>query len=192
MAHLVQHLVPRNTAYLVHICSCDPLQGSQHDISLLEGIIDSLLSDLTAEDQMSLSMHHYMHFMQLLQWALQCMWSLHSSAATLLTATTLAFQATVAFNQALQQYVKAVHVDIRAVANGNINTAGPESEPLRINLRPIKRAANSAYKQLQVCHASCTCLSLRCLRAALLAEFCIASHQDYKSPDLVNAPVLCC
>lgn len=151
------------------------LQGSQHDLSTLEAAVDSLLTDVTAEDPFSLSMHHYVRFMQLLQWALQCIWSLHSRDAALLAATTAACQTASAFTQALQQYAKAVHADLHAVAQNNISTAGPASEPLRIKLRPTRKMADSAYKQLQVCQHNCTSrivLPMACIWAILCALLC--------------------
>lgn len=130
------------------------LQGSMHDMSVLEDAIDSLLVDIRAEDSLNLSMHHYMHFMHLLQWALQCIWSLHARDASKLAATSAACQTATAFNKALQQYVKAVHSDLHAVTQNDVSTIAPISEPLRINLRPVKKMADSAYKSLQACHIS--------------------------------------
>ena len=132
-------------------CWC--LQRSGHDTTVLEGIIDSLLSNITAVDTFSLSMHHYMHFMHLLQCALQCIWSLHSRDAQTLAATKAASQAAFGFTGALRVYVKAVHADLNAVANGVLSTTGPVSEPLRIKLRPVKKMADSAWKKLQASHS---------------------------------------
>ena len=129
------------------------LQRSDQDTTVLEGIIDCLLSDIIAEDTFSLSMHHYMHFMHLLQWAIQCVWLLHSRDALMLAATTAASQTASGFTRALQLYVKAVHADLNTVARNDLSTTSPVSEPLRIKLRSVKKMADSAWMKLQASHS---------------------------------------
>lgn len=124
-----------------------------HGDSLLEDVIDLLLlGNIAADDPMSVPMCHYLHFMTLLQSALQYIWDLHRRQAAMLAATVEASDTACAYNTALQQYVKAVHGDLKQVGATDVgSTPAFVSEALRVQLRAVKRVSDAAVKGLQVC-----------------------------------------
>ena len=140
-----------------------------HNQSMLEDVIDLLLlSNIAAEDPLSLPMHYYLHFMTLLQSALQYIWNLHRRQAAVLAATLEAFDRTCVYNTALQQYVKAVHVDLNKISETGVgHIPALMSEELRIQLRAMKQSSDAAVKGLQVC-CSLTACALSKLHHCLL------------------------
>lgn len=132
---------------------------ADNDIHAIEDLVDGLLAcNIAAADPYSQCMHDYLAVLQPLQLALEYTWALYSrheavqgTAATCLTAAT-------AFRSALHSYAKAAQAEVQLMQNCSSSRPAPQdsragsrqSEQIRRQLRPVKKAHAAARAALKV------------------------------------------